>query len=91
MQDLGSCAARREGSSPSFRIDFFRGVFFIAQKKPWRFGILKFSAEIGKARRYNERNWIVRRASVGLRVEIYHKDRKMQPHSLPFSESFIGR
>lgn len=49
MQDLGSCAARREGSSPSFRIDSFRGVFFIAQKKPWRFGIFKFSAETGKA------------------------------------------
>ncbi len=29
MQDLGSCAARREGSNPSFRIDFLGGFHII--------------------------------------------------------------
>ncbi len=28
MQDLGSCAARREGSNPSFRIDFLGGFSY---------------------------------------------------------------
>ena len=28
MQDLGSCAARCEGSNPSFRIDFLGGFSY---------------------------------------------------------------